>query len=59
MAAIAIASKLRVGELARIPLSFPTYTDILFRAVSLAAIELESSPANAEAFFASPPDDLR
>jgi dihydrolipoamide dehydrogenase len=51
MAAIAIAGKLRVDELARIPLSFPTYTDILFRAVSLAATELDSSRGKRQDFL--------
>jgi dihydrolipoamide dehydrogenase len=51
MAAIAIAGRLRVDELARIPLSFPTYTDILFRAVSLAATELEPSRRTQQDFL--------
>jgi len=41
MAAIAIAGRVRIDELALIPISFPTYTDVLFRAASLAAAELE------------------
>jgi len=46
MAAIAMAGGMRVDELARIPLSFPTYADVLFRAVSRAAVELQ--PARTE-----------
>src|SRR5215831_8011013 len=41
MAAIDMAGGMRVDELARIPLSFPTYADVLFRAVSRAAVELQ------------------
>jgi pyruvate/2-oxoglutarate dehydrogenase complex dihydrolipoamide dehydrogenase (E3) component len=40
MAAIAIASKLRVNEVAQIPLLSPPNTDVPLRAVSLAASEL-------------------
>jgi pyruvate/2-oxoglutarate dehydrogenase complex dihydrolipoamide dehydrogenase (E3) component len=39
-AAIAIASGMRVEDLARIPLSFPTYTGILGRAAATAAHQL-------------------
>jgi hypothetical protein len=35
------SGRVRVDELALIPISFPTYTDVLFRAASLAAAELE------------------
>lgn len=40
VAAIAIAAKMRVGDLARIPLSFPTYAGILARVAASAAREL-------------------
>jgi pyruvate/2-oxoglutarate dehydrogenase complex dihydrolipoamide dehydrogenase (E3) component len=40
-AAIAIAAGMPVHELARIPLSFPTYTGILGRAAAMAARELD------------------
>jgi pyruvate/2-oxoglutarate dehydrogenase complex dihydrolipoamide dehydrogenase (E3) component len=40
IAAIAIAAEMRVGDLARIPLSFPTYSGILGRAVVTAARRL-------------------
>lgn len=43
MAAIAMAGGIRVDELAHIPLSFPTYADVVFRAIDLAALELRSS----------------
>ena len=36
-AAIAIATGLRVDDLARVPLSFPTYTGILGRAAAISA----------------------
>ena len=39
-AAIAIAAGMRVDELARVPLSFPTYTGILGRAAAIAARQL-------------------
>ncbi len=39
-AAIAIAARMRVDELSRIPLSFPTYTSILGRAAAVAARQL-------------------
>ncbi|MFL5354993.1 dihydrolipoyl dehydrogenase family protein [Archangium sp.] len=39
-AAIAIAAGMRVDELARVPLSFPTYTGILGRAAATAARQL-------------------
>src|SRR5437870_4342457 len=40
VAAIAIAAKMRVDDLAHIPLSFPTYTGILARVAASAAREL-------------------
>ena len=40
MAAIAIAAGMRVDELARVPLSFPTYAGILGRAAASAARQL-------------------
>ena len=40
MAAIAIAAGMRVDDLARIPLSFPTYAGILVDAVAGAARQL-------------------
>jgi pyruvate/2-oxoglutarate dehydrogenase complex dihydrolipoamide dehydrogenase (E3) component len=40
VAAIAIAAKMRVDDLARIPLSFPTYAGILARVAASAAREL-------------------
>ena len=40
-AAIAIAAGMRVDELARIPLSFPTYTGILGRAAAMASRQLD------------------
>ncbi len=47
-AAIAISAAIRVDELARIPLSFPTYTGILGRAAAMAArqVNLDSAPAH-------------
>jgi len=48
MAAIAMAGRIPVDELARIPVSFPTYTDVLFRAISLAAAELRTSRTEEE-----------
>ncbi|MFP2926583.1 dihydrolipoyl dehydrogenase family protein [Pyxidicoccus sp. 3LG] len=39
-AAIAIAARMRVAELARVPFSFPTYTGMLGRAAALAAHQL-------------------
>lgn len=50
MAAIAIAGRMRVDDLALIPISFPTYTDVLFRAVSLAAAELQPVRAGRQEF---------
>jgi dihydrolipoamide dehydrogenase len=44
LAAVAIAAGLRVEAFARIPLAFPTYTNVLERAVDLVAREL-SEPA--------------
>jgi dihydrolipoamide dehydrogenase len=40
VAAIAVAAKMRVDELARIPLAFPTYAGILVNAAAIAAREL-------------------
>ena len=40
VAAIAMAARMRVDDLARIPLSFPTYTDILALAAANAARQL-------------------
>jgi pyruvate/2-oxoglutarate dehydrogenase complex dihydrolipoamide dehydrogenase (E3) component len=40
VAAIAISAKMKVSDFLRIPLSFPTYTGVLVRAVSAAAQEL-------------------
>ncbi|NRD50137.1 NAD(P)/FAD-dependent oxidoreductase [Corallococcus sp. AB004] len=40
-AAIAIAAGMRVEELARVPLSFPTYTGVLGRAAAIAARQLQ------------------
>lgn len=51
MAAIAIAGRIRVDELTLIPISFPTYTDVLFRAVSLAAAELQTVSAARQQFM--------
>ncbi|NMO13372.1 NAD(P)/FAD-dependent oxidoreductase [Pyxidicoccus fallax] len=39
-AAIAIAARMRVAELARVPFSFPTYTGMLGRAAAVAAHQL-------------------
>lgn len=43
MAAIAMAAGMRVDDLARIPLSFPTYTGVFLRAAYLATRELRPS----------------
>jgi dihydrolipoamide dehydrogenase len=40
VAALAVAAKMRVDELARIPLAFPTYAGILVNAAAIAAREL-------------------
>ena len=40
VAAIAIAAGIRVDELARVPLSFPTYAGILVNAATSAALQL-------------------
>jgi dihydrolipoamide dehydrogenase len=40
VAAIAISAGMRVDDLARIPLSFPTYAGILSRVAAIAAIQL-------------------
>jgi dihydrolipoamide dehydrogenase len=50
VATIAMAARMRVDELAIIPISFPTYTDVLFQAVSLAAIELRSNRTERQDF---------
>ena len=41
MAAVAIAARVCVDELVRVPISFPIYAGVLFRAVYIAAAELE------------------
>jgi pyruvate/2-oxoglutarate dehydrogenase complex dihydrolipoamide dehydrogenase (E3) component len=41
MASIAMVGRMRIDELARIPLSLPTYTGVLLRAVYRAAAELD------------------
>ncbi|HEY6477235.1 MAG TPA: NAD(P)/FAD-dependent oxidoreductase [Polyangia bacterium] len=43
-AAIVIAAQMRVEDLARLPLSFPTYTSILGRAAAMAARDLNRDP---------------
>ena len=43
VASIVVAAGMRVSELARVPLSFPTYTGILGRVAADAAREIESS----------------
>ena len=40
VAAMAVAAKMRVDELARIPLAFPTYAGILVNAAAIATREL-------------------
>jgi pyruvate/2-oxoglutarate dehydrogenase complex dihydrolipoamide dehydrogenase (E3) component len=45
-AAIAIAAGMSVHDLARIPLSFPTYTGILGRAAAMAARQLDPASAH-------------
>ena len=40
LAAIAIAARMRVDDLAHIPLSFPTYAGILARVAAIAARKL-------------------
>jgi pyruvate/2-oxoglutarate dehydrogenase complex dihydrolipoamide dehydrogenase (E3) component len=47
VAAVAMAGRLRVEELARLPLSFPTYAGILGRAAATAAHRLNRGPARA------------
>lgn len=42
-AAIAMAARMRVDELARVPLSFPTYTGILARAAAMASRQLQQN----------------
>ena len=44
MASIAMVGGVRVDELARIPLSLPTYTGVLLRAVNRATAELGHEP---------------
>ena len=44
VAAIAMAANMGVGAIARIPLSFPTYTGILGRATSRALEEIGLEP---------------
>ena len=44
MASIAMVGGVRIDELARIPLSLPTYTGVLLRAVYRAAAELGHEP---------------
>jgi len=46
-AAIAIAANMRVDDLARVPLSFPTYTGILGRAAATAARQLSRDAGEA------------
>jgi pyruvate/2-oxoglutarate dehydrogenase complex dihydrolipoamide dehydrogenase (E3) component len=50
MAAIAMAGRIPVDKLALIPISFPTYADVLFRAVGLAAAELQPMRTEQQAF---------
>jgi pyruvate/2-oxoglutarate dehydrogenase complex dihydrolipoamide dehydrogenase (E3) component len=50
VAAIAMAAGMGVGAIARIPLSFPTYTGIIGRAASRALKEIESDGAVRDAF---------
>ncbi len=47
LAAIAIASKLPIGELARLPFSFPTYAGVLALAAARAARALDAAPSGA------------
>jgi len=51
VAAVAMAGRMRIGELARVPLSFPTYAGILGRAAASAARQLNvgSRPSRIEA----------
>jgi pyruvate/2-oxoglutarate dehydrogenase complex dihydrolipoamide dehydrogenase (E3) component len=51
MAAIAMAGGIRVDDLAHIPISFPTYADVLFRAISLAALELRTRRSEQQDFI--------
>jgi pyruvate/2-oxoglutarate dehydrogenase complex dihydrolipoamide dehydrogenase (E3) component len=44
MASIAMVGRVRVDELTRIPLAFPTYTGVFLRAVYLATAELGHKP---------------
>ena len=46
-AAIVIAARMGVDDLARLPLSFPTYTSILGRAAALATRQLSSEIGDA------------
>ncbi len=41
LAAVAIAADMRVDDLARVAVSFPTYAEVLVHAAILAAVELE------------------
>jgi pyruvate/2-oxoglutarate dehydrogenase complex dihydrolipoamide dehydrogenase (E3) component len=50
-AAIAIAAGMRVDELARAPLAFPTYTGVLCRAAAVAARQLDGSGARVAALL--------
>jgi pyruvate/2-oxoglutarate dehydrogenase complex dihydrolipoamide dehydrogenase (E3) component len=47
IAAVAMAGRMRVDELARVPLSFPTYAGILARAAATAARQLTRKEATA------------
>jgi dihydrolipoamide dehydrogenase len=51
MAAIAMAGGMHIDELARLPVSFPTYVDVLFRAISLAAAELQRGRTERQEFI--------
>ena len=44
LAAVAMAADMRVDDLARVAVSFPTYAEVLVHAAVLAAIELETAP---------------
>ena len=44
MAAIAMTAGMKIDDLARIPLSFPTYANVLGRAALRAVRELAASP---------------
>ena len=51
IAAVAIAAGMSVDDLARLPLSYPTYAGVLGRAAAMAAREL--NPALAPPLFAA------